>query len=286
MSMTDAWTPIGMEDEAEKTQFTALKETFDGSLGSYVGRWIVAQFRDPYGNAAQEPVRDLLLTFDLPAAPDDRYAENFYSRVVKIIGMLKLLDYVLSQDPYWGDVNNLKKILQVGRSVWQVGQRQGHQGLVRRVDPVVMAEAEKASQEAKAGPHLVKAWDALYAADPNFSIAALEAAKAVEAAYGPIFEPNNLDRTGSSIYSAMRQGTKKWSVATRFEHPHRPTQEMILDMLATVWEIRDEAHAETSKRLGGRTKEEATLAVSLAVTLVNLVQDGVVVPDTVDEGQV
>lgn len=274
--MTDEWLPFGMEDEDEIAQFNALREGFEGPLGSYVEQWLTRAF-SPGGYTFDAYARPLILKFNLPYSVWSDIPGTFVRRVLSELDPLRFIDYTIAHVSDRGSRSALERDLIAGRSVWSVGERGDYFGLVRRVDPVISAQAERASTAPTAGSHIAKAWDCLYAPTPDYGLAALEAAKAVEAAYGHRFEPNNLVRTGSSINGVMRNGKAKWAVRTSIEPKQRPPQEVVLGMLEMVWTLRDGAHAATPGSPGGRTREEATLAVSLAVTLVNLAEDGVVV---------
>ena len=133
----------------------------------------------------------------------------------------------------------------------------------------------------QAGIRLAKAWEALYGLEPSASTAYGLAIKAVEDAAIPVVSRTNGSATLGTVIKQMRdQGD--WELPMLREHEFAASKDVMIGMMRVLWEGQHDRHGggEPSKP-GDVSIEEATVAVSLAVTLVNLFSAGLVAqPDS------
>lgn len=127
----------------------------------------------------------------------------------------------------------------------------------------------------RAGVRLAKAWEHLYGLAPNASEAYRLAILAVEDAAIPIVSPTNSSATlGTVLRQLEDQGD--WSLAMDREHPQAPSGVVLMSMMRMLWHGQHDRHGGRPSAPGNVSTEEATVAVGLAVTLVQWFNAGLV----------
>lgn len=281
------WRPLGVEDEAQVAEYDALHDGVPSWMASeywgLVQQWITADTLQGYTRFTivntrvvlpmAQILRIQLKSLDLPIdSPYDGEA-----RVPKVMQELKqhphplqIADYLIGHSPLSNSERaRLESLLARSNSAWTVGERSGHHGLVRRVPTGVQEAADSVMDRAPhAGRHLAKAWESLYGLAPDASVAYSSAIKAIEDAAVPVVCPSNPRATLGTVIAQMKS-QKGWALPM-----HRPTEDppvsTIIRMMEIVWRGQHDRHAgqnETSAPMG---TQDATIAVSMAVTLVNL----------------
>jgi hypothetical protein len=189
--------------------------------------------------------------------------------------LLDVVDAVLHLREYESffpeDRAQLREILRLGGSVWQVGGA-NYDRLVRRVDPTATAAfVEASSSDDVASAELKEAWTAAYARDPDASDAWDHAIKAVEASLIPIVTPTNAKATlGSVIRTLNEQPDLFW---LELEGPDKSASTApLIWMLRLMWPNPDRHGGADSRK---PSLMEAQAVVHLAVTIVQWAASGV-----------
>jgi hypothetical protein len=148
--------------------------------------------------------------------------------------------------------------------------------IVRRVDPTARAQAEQvmASDSSAAGP-LREAWTAAFRRDPDFDEAYRQAVLAVEAVVCPVAIPNDPAPTLGKAISHINDTKPKWSVAG-LDTSRISSSETLLAMLRTVWHNHDRHVGQDGQPPDPVPQAEAEAVVSLAITLVQWFDRGLV----------
>jgi hypothetical protein len=135
--------------------------------------------------------------------------------------------------------------------------------------------AEMTERSGSADGHLRKAWECVHAPEPDPVRAYWEAVKAVEAAAHAIVEPNNSNATLGSMIRKLRTHPESVSLAMSGRDGRAGDTERLIACLELLWKGQSARHgSDTPTRL--ETLEEATMAVHLAVMLVQWFTSGAV----------
>jgi hypothetical protein len=195
---------------------------------------------------------------------------------------LQVADFLLAHERN-SSADDLNALLERSKSAWQVGTRHGRPGLVRRVPLGVQVAADWVMGRAhRAGLRLATAWEALYGLEPNASVAYGLAIKAVEDAAVPVVSPENAKATlGTVLADIEQQGD--WQLPMEREHDRAPSREVLIGMMRLLWHGQHDRHGGQPSAPGDVSPEEASVAVSLAVTIVNLFSSGVVARSRVQD---
>jgi hypothetical protein len=180
---------------------------------------------------------------------------------------LQIVDYLLAHGGH-AKADEFAEVLLRSRSAWEVGQRAGRPGLARRVPAGVQVAADSVMQRVgRAGARLAKAWETLYGIEPNPSEAYRLAILAVEDAAVPVVSPKNEKATlGTVLRDIEQQGD--WRLPMTREHDGAPSQEVLVGAIRLLWHGQHDQHSGQPSAPGDVSFEEASVAVSLAVTLV------------------
>lgn len=127
----------------------------------------------------------------------------------------------------------------------------------------------------RAGVRLAKAREELNGIEPNASAAYEMAIKAVEDAAVPVVSPTN-ERTTLGTVLAQIEQQADWTLPMKREHDRAPSREVLIGMMRLLWHGHHDRHGGQPSVPGDVSVEEANVAVSLAVTLVNLFSAGIV----------
>ncbi|MGV0770204.1 hypothetical protein [Mycobacterium syngnathidarum] len=281
----DQWAPLELgEDEIEV--FTALREDVPDYLYRSLWLWIFDRFTTGTATMggrmfneklARTCERILKITIaDHGKYHDESFQALQHSVTGPTIRVWRLVDFLASQlTRRSGAIDELEKILIQSGSAWEVGDRQGKPGLVRRVPEGVKAAAEAAFQKPNAGKRLAVAWEDAFGVNPNPSKAYWFAVKAVEDASAPVVIPNDPGPTLGKVISRMEQGGQ-FNLPHLREDPRAATHEVLIGMMRMLWVGQYDRHGglPQSPLPDDVTQKEAESAVLLAVTLVGWFESG------------
>lgn len=278
----DQWAPLEIGSDETDT-YTALRDDVPPWLAATVWTWVNKQFtgrsdvtfdeifrvdlarkcervlrvsiRDQGQWSVQEGFNALRLAFDNP-------------RLV-----WRLVDFLLASAGRSSLSTALGDALVEAGSAWQVGERHGKLGLVRRVPQGVVTAAEAAFQKPNAGNRLAAAWEEAFGVNPDPSNAYSLAVKAVEDASIPVVATGRPEPTLGDVIRTIDNGT--WRLPHLREHNSAPTHDVLVGMLRTLWRGHHDRHGgPSSVGVPTVTQEEAESAVILAVTLVGWFESG------------
>lgn len=187
---------------------------------------------------------------------------------------LQVADYLLGNDADSArQAGQLLAILDRSKSAWTIGERSGRPGLVRRVPEGVQAAAEDLMGRAgMAGKRLSQAWESLYGVAPDPSAAYRYAILAVEDASIPIVTPSDKLGTLGKVISTMEQHAD-WGLPMVKTHPKAAPADVVLGMMRLLWNGQHDRHGGQPRAPGNVSFEEAQVAVSVAVPLVQWFHD-------------
>lgn len=290
----EAWRPLGVDTDDQVAKYDALHDGVPIWLATPLWEWIKntitvrRSFSDGSGNfpmVSEALVENMCQTLRIGLPPIRMEANGrtegqvqfklVMQQLTKEGQALQLADYLLAHaDPV--DGKSLEAALARSKSAWAVGERSGRPGLVRRVPLGVQVAADSVMARAgRAGVRLAKAWEELYGIEPNPSAAYGMAIKAVEDAAIPVVSPTNGRATLGTVLTQIEQQAD-WTLPMEREHDRAPSQEVLIAMMRLLWHGQHDRHGGQPSAPGDVSVKEATVAVSLAVALVNLFDAGVV----------
>ncbi|GAB3875390.1 hypothetical protein [Terrabacter terrigena] len=292
----DAWRPLGVETVEEVAEYDALHDGVPAWMSAAFWAWIqeaitqIQRVRNGYGDVfavsmlAVELVEEMCqrLRIPLPNVREEQVDQMLgQQQIAKAMSVLRahpsplqVADYLLAHGR--GGQSELDEMLTRSKSAWEVGTRAGRPGLVRRVPIGVQLAADSVmSMSGRAGVRLAKAWEELYGLEPNASAAYGFAIKAVEDAAVPVVSPTNANATLGTVLRQM-EDQKNWQLPMNREHDKAPSRDVLVGMLRLLWHGQHDRHGGQPSAPGDVSIEEATVAVSMAVTLVNWFESGLV----------
>lgn len=297
--MTDeAWRPLGVDDVDEIAEYDALHDGVPPWMNAAYWAWVEAALTTSrrrsggaFGNDSWVQVLDLQFAeqmcqrLQIPL-PDLRIPFIDYDRgkwqIASAMSVLRehskplqIADYVAAYREN-AKLLVLDEVLTRSKSAFTVGKRGGRPGLVRRV-PVGVQEAADSvmSRAGRAGVRLAKAWEELYGLNPNASAAYRQAILAVEDAAIPVVSPTNKNATLGTVLKQMGD-QKNWRLPMDREYSEAPTGDVLIGMMRTLWHGQHDRHGGQPSAPGNVSVQEATVAVSLAVAIVNVFDAGLV----------
>jgi len=174
---------------------------------------------------------------------------------------------------------SLRRLLDDALSVLQV--RADGRGLERRSDALAEAALTEAVKGAQAAPsagsaaaHLRAAWESVYALHPDPGKAYGEAIKAVESAAHAVVEPRRAKATLGTMLGQLRTNPDRFSLVI-VGPEGRGDVGPLIECLTLLWEGQSSRHG-SSVPTREETLEEATMALHLAVMLVQWFTSGAV----------
>lgn len=282
----DQWLPLGLEDD-EVEAYAALRDDIPPWLEPSISDWIGDRFTTErssmYPGFNSKLARKCERTLRVTIRDDGPHAHAVGMQALtrfmseqSVRGLWRFVDFLLSE--LWrnsDEVTKLHSYLLDAGSAWEVGDRQGKPGLVRRVPEGVKAAAEAAFKKPNAGKRLATAWEDAFGVDPNPSKAYWFAVKAVEDAASPIVIPNDPGPTLGKVISRVEQGGQ-FNLPHLREDSRAVTHDVLLGMLRMLWVGQYDRHGglPASPLPDSVTQPEAESAVMLAVTLVGWFEGG------------
>jgi hypothetical protein len=233
-----------------------------------------------------------LLRIRLPNPSNREYQLVAYWRTAEDKERLTLIDFILVEweglydaarrdmsgynatDEVERAVTSLAQMLTDGGSLWRF-ETDPHWCLVRRVTESAEQQYVAAtSVSSDSGDRLRKAWTACYRQSPNYDEAYRNAVLAVEAVVLPVTIPNDTRGTLGKAIRNVKDTRVRWAVGGLASQEPCGVDALI-DMLELLWK-NQERHARSDGRIVEVSGPEAEIAVSLAVTLVQWFNAGLV----------
>jgi hypothetical protein len=291
----ETWRPLGVETDEDVAEYDALHAGVPDWMWSAYWQWVqTTLIRRAYpttSRASRETVAALKVdmaesmcqTLRIPL-PNLRVPFMDYSRgkeqLTKAVNVLaqhkaplQIADYLLAHDDD-ADAKKLDELLTRAKSAFTIGKRAGRPALVPRVPVGVQDAADSVMARAgRAGVRLAKAWEALYGLEPDPGAAYGLAIKAIEDAAIPVVSSGNARATLGTVLAQIEQQAD-WKLPMDREDDRAASGATIVAMMRLVWVGQHDRHAGQPFAPGDVSIEEATVAVSLAVTLVNLFAAG------------
>jgi hypothetical protein len=171
----------------------------------------------------------------------------------------------------------LQRLLDDGHMIYRV--RFDGRGLERRASPVANAQAITAADAAElagfpiAGERLIAAWNSIYALKPDPSGAYRDAIRAIEAVANPFFFPGAAAPTLGQVIRYLEKHSSDYEMVIADKTSQPADVSAILAMMRLVWEGHRDRH-EGGRTSAPITSESAEAAVSVAITLVQLLSTG------------
>lgn len=282
------WRPLGVETEEEVAEYDALHEGVPAWMQSAFWAWVrsaislVGSYPDASGHfwtVAQELTASMCqrLQISLPdlgsrARTSDagrRQIEAAMRVLMAHPNPLQIADYLLANGGH-ARAEDLEGLLERSKSAWTVGERAACPGLVRRVPEGVQLAADATMATAgRAGLNLARAWEELYGLTPDPSAAYRLAIRAVEDAVVPVVSPTDPGATLGKVIAQM-ESQGNWRLPMVREHSRALSGEVVVALMRLIWHGQHDRHGGQPSAPGNVSLEEAKVAVSAAVTLVNI----------------
>lgn len=290
----EIWRPLGVETEQDIAEYDALHDGVPEWMSSTFWHWIreaITVYRRYSDGSGRFPmVREALveamcqtLRIGLPPirmkgngrSEGEAQFKIAMEALVNSRKPLAIADYLLAHadEP---NADALESLLTRSKSAWTVGERAGYSALVRRVPEGVQLGADSVMARAgRAGARLARAWEELYGIEPNASAAYGLAIKAVEDAAIPVVSPTNGAATLGTVLRQL-EDQADWKLPMEREHERATSREVLIGMTRMLWHGQHDRHGGQPSAPGDVSVKEATVAVSLATTLVNLFSSALV----------
>ncbi|UOY03627.1 hypothetical protein [Blastococcus sp. PRF04-17] len=297
MTEEQTWRPLGVDTDEEIAEYDALHDGVPGWMANAMWAWVRQgitvrrSYRDGSGSVAMldsalaermcQTLRIPLPTLravEVSLDMGNRHLTAAMAALQEHPHPLQIVDYLLAHGGH-AKAEELAEVLRHSRSAWEVGERAGRPGLTRRVPAGVQVAADSVMQRAgRAGTRLAKAWEALYGIESNPSAAYRLAILAVEDAGVAVVSPKNEKATlGTVLRDIEQQGD--WRLPMAREHEGAPSREVLVGMMRLLWHGQHDRHGGQPSSPGDVSFEEASVAVSLAITLVQWFATGLLSRD-------
>jgi len=282
------WRPLGVDTEEQISAFDALHDGVPEWISDALWMWIrnaISETRrsgNGYGTYLNQNLTEAMcqiLRIPLPALhPNHRYREdiNHALKQIRLHGdPLQVIDYLLCHKKNV-DATGLVEVLTRGKSAWNVGERNGFPGLIRRVPIGVQDGFETVSARAgRAGLRLADAWQHLFGVIPNPSAAYATAIKAIEDAAIPVVSPSSTRATLGTVISDM-SNQDSWALPMERTHERAIPKDVLVSMMRLIWAGQYDRHGGQPSAPGSVTFDEARIAVTLAVPIVDWFNSGLI----------
>ncbi len=173
----------------------------------------------------------------------------------------------------------LQQLLDDGHPIYRV--RSDGRGLERRASLVANAQAITATDAAEeagfaaAGDRLIAAWHSIYALKPDASGAYRDAIRAVEAVDNPFFLPNAPAPTLGQVIRHLEDHGSDYGMVIAGKTNEPADVSAMIGIMRLLWEGHRDRH-EGGRTSAAITLESAEAAVSIAVSLVQLLSTGAI----------
>jgi hypothetical protein len=178
---------------------------------------------------------------------------------------LDCLDVTLHVGGGRGNADGLTRVLQVGGSVWTVGESK--HGLERRVSEATgQAFALAVAVSDPVAEELKQAWSAVFGRNPDSSDAWDHAIKAVEELLIPIVVPKVEKANLGTVAGELKTNPQNWNFGLP-SNGGRGNGETLEGLIRHIWPNPDRHGGPTNRQ---PTPEEAQAAVQIAIVIVGL----------------
>lgn len=290
----ETWRPLGVFSDEEVAGYDALHDAIPSWMASAFWAWVRVEitkrrrYSDGSGSVAHlnESLVESMCQVLRISLPNLRYPSTDYSAGQKQLASamqvlmeksdgLQVADFILAHSPQ-AKANELEELFLRSKSAWAVGTRAGRSGLVRRVPLGVQVGADAVMDRAgRAGARLAKAWENLYGIVPNASEAYRLAILAVEDASVPMVSPSNSRATLGTVLAQM-ESQGDWVLPMSREDSRSPSDSVLIGIIRMLWHGQHDRHGGQPSAPGNVSDQEAAVAVSLATTLVQWFDAGVI----------
>jgi hypothetical protein len=288
------WRPLGVEDdEGALAEYDALHDGVPAWMTEAYWAWVresltvpVTSYMGTRVEALHTPMAEsmcqaLRIPFPNLRADDFDYntADSQFKQAMPPLrahhSPLQIADFLLAAGGR-GDEDALSRLLDRSNSAWMVGTRDGHSGLQRRV-PIRVQKAVDSTigRSGRAGVRLAKAWEHIYGMAGSSSEAYRLAIQAVEDAAIPVVSPTNIRATLGTVIAQI-EAQKDWTLPIQREATQVPAIDIVTKMMRLLWYGQHDRHGGQPSAPGAVTREEAQVAVSTAVLLVDWFTQGAV----------
>lgn len=293
------WRPLFERDGKSAQDFDVLHEGVPVWLDQSLWRWLMdraaeggpdmlarleRRLRRPFTDVADR-------TFGVVVASPGELLDRFWG-FADHDSRLTLLDAILADmfarawdaseeghDDYASDMgdaaDHLETILASGGSAWRAHVAAPGWCLTRRVPEAMIAAVQQATApDTDAARKLMAAWQACYRHDPDPDQAYRQAVLAVEAVVLPVTVPKSPRASLGTAAAHIRDTMDRWSVG-EMDAPEIASGQVLHDMLRALWH-NQERHAHPDGTIHDVSRQEAEVAVTLAVALVQWFASGLV----------
>lgn len=282
----ELWRPLGFDGDAG-ADYDVLNDGVPEWMAESFWQWVTKRFTFSYREPGLAGIytkfnTTLLRQVEQICRLRAPYAgENMYDgmtllrQVTKHSGSeLQVADYILSLGIPGDEADVLEVVLRQSGSRWAVGTRAGRPGLVRRVPEGAQVNAEFVMASAgQAGARLRQAWERAFGVSPDPTGAFALAVRAVEDATIPVVVPKQANATLGNVIGQLKVDGD-WSLPLTREDDEAPTCETVLRMCKALWKGHHDRHGGVPGAPETVSQEEAEVAVTLAVPLVQWFASG------------
>lgn len=283
-SSSGFWIPFDATEE-EVAELRIVRDDIPDGVRTMLDDWVLDHLSDGYSSVSVQTGQRLQSTFRLnlgitSARPPS--TKNVLGELYRMGGdrlVLRVVDWFLSQyEPGFSgppqDVLDLAVNLSLSGAAVRVKEKNGTYRLTRLFPKGVEQAAEEAAiaAGASASRHLVEAWNAINAVEPNPKEAFSEGIKAVELAVHEVVLPKAKKVRLSQSVQALKD-KKDWALVLATRDDNYPNhREVLIGMLETLVFAQNGRHGGDPNNL-----EEARAHVMLASLLVGWFATGAVV---------
>ncbi|GAB3796148.1 hypothetical protein GCM10028798_05750 [Humibacter antri] len=289
----EGWRPLGVETDEDVASYDALHDGIPAWMDTPYWLWVqgaltqIRTFGDGSGRIPMlnvELAEDMCQTLriplpDLRAAVGNQTGRRQLAEAIAILRKhpmpLQVADYLLAYNDR-ADHAALGELLWRSNSAWKVAERAGRTGLVRRVAVGVQTAGDSViARSGQAGIHLAQAWQELFGLDGSSSEAYRLAILAIEDAAVPVVSPANGSATLGTVLKQI-EDQADWQLPMGREHSKSPSGDVVVSLMRLVWHGQHDRHGGQPSAPGAVTPEEARVAVTTAVVLVDWFTDRLV----------
>jgi len=280
-SPVTAFLPLSRRGKESAIQFEQLVEDIPDYLAPSLYEWVksVEADREAGLEHGQVVARLLRVTID----PKWAYPTTVFWGGATAAERLDVIDlflrlfgnnYVHFNDDGYGSgaqvAERLEWILSSGGSAWRVSFGEPYE-LVKRVDGTIQNAAKAViDQNDDPGAAIARAWSNCYGRSPNYDEAYRNLVLAVESVLHPLAAPMDLRATLGKATAHIGATKDKWTVGGMDNGA-----DALLDLLSLIW-TNQERHARPDGTIRGVGKEEAEVALSAALTVVQWANAGAI----------
>lgn len=269
MNLGTGWASPALDDE-KFARLTAIEAGIPGYMRQPVTAWMTDVVRIDYKGDQWIELLALAMKVEIPK--QQRRFETFMAKWEDSL-LVTALDWFLYHNDYAAArSNDLKTILDVGRSEWKVTAfEDGSPRMTRRIPHGVEEfTASIVERTGAAGSLLAEAFNAVYGSHPNPDHAYGLSVKAVETLACPKFLPSSTRATLGAVYAHL----ERKDVHLPLRDANAPDKELVVAMMRKLFLGAERHGSETYEHV---SLEGAKTALSLAAALLSMLHEDVIV---------